>query len=62
MEKAMQEALQEYGRTIRKSGWKAGEPLIRMNAKRFKDFKKWARALAMMLRATELLKAGYPRS
>lgn len=49
------EALVEYGRTIRQSGWKAGEPLIRKNSKRWKDFGKWAMALGIMLRAEELL-------
>ena len=55
MEEAMHDALKEYGKTIRQFGWKAGEPLIRRNAKRFKDFKKWTRALSMMLRTMELL-------
>lgn len=49
------EALAEYGRTIRQSGWKAGEPLIRKHSKRWKDFGKWSKALGIMLRAQELL-------
>ena len=49
------EALVEYGRTIRQSGWKAGEPLIQKNSKRWKDFGKLAKALGIMLRAKELL-------
>lgn len=49
------EALAEYGRAIQQDGWKAGEPLIQKHARRFVDFKKWAYALGIMLRAEELL-------
>lgn len=55
MEKAMHGALEEYGRTIKREGWKAGEPLIRKGLRKWKDFDRWARALAMMLRTQELL-------
>lgn len=55
MKKALIQALAQYGRTIRKDGWKAGEPLIAKNEKRFKDFKRWAYALSIVLRANELL-------
>lgn len=51
----MKEALTEYGRKTRDEGWEAGEPLVEKYSLRFKDFGKWARALAIMLRARELL-------
>lgn len=57
MEEAMHDAVQEYGRTIKRQGWEAGEPLIEKHSLIFNDFKKWARALAMMLRTMELLEA-----
>lgn len=55
MDERMRAALVEYGRTIKDNGWKAGEPVIEKYSARFSDFKKWARALAMMLRTKELL-------
>ncbi len=55
MNKAMESALLEYGRVIKRDGWRAGEPLIEAGEKRFKDFKKWAHGLGIMLRAKELL-------
>jgi hypothetical protein len=54
MEKAMKAALVEYARTIKRDGWKAGEPLIRRYSGRWKDFEKWAKALGIMLRTEEL--------
>lgn len=62
MDAAFHQALKEYGRIIKASGWRAGEPFIEKNERKFKDFRKWARALAVILRTIELLKAGYPRS
>lgn len=53
--KAMIQALAEYGRTIQANGWKAGEPVIEKHEKSFQDFRRWARALGIMLRADELL-------
>lgn len=55
MEEAMKGALVEYGRKIRSEGWEAGEPLIEKHSSRFRDFRKWAHALGIMLRAQELL-------
>jgi hypothetical protein len=55
MEEAMKQALVDYWRTIKRKGWKAGEPLIRRYSGRWKDFEKWAKALGIMLRAEELL-------
>lgn len=57
MEEAMKDALKEYGQTIKRHGWKAGEPLIEKYSSKSQDFEKWARALAMMLRTMELLEA-----
>jgi hypothetical protein len=51
----LKDALADYGRTIRAKGWQAGEPLIRKHERRFVDFRKWAHALGIMLRAEELL-------
>lgn len=49
------EALAEYGRTIKENGWKAGELLIVAGEKKFKDFRRWAYALCIVLRTKELL-------
>lgn len=48
-------ALAEYGRTIKEHGWSAGESVIAKYEKRFKDFRKFAYALGIMLRAKEIL-------
>lgn len=48
-------ALTEYGRTIQRNGWRAGEPLIDRYEKMIPDFRRWAHALGIMLRAKELL-------
>jgi len=59
MEQAKKDALAQYGRTIRKEGWRAGEPLIECGVRRFgPDFKQWAHALGIMLRAIELVESG----
>lgn len=55
MNELMKKALVEYGRTIRERGWKEGEPLIDALEKQFPDFRRWATALAIMLRTRELL-------
>lgn len=55
MEDAMREALKEYGHVIKREGWQAGELLIQEEKYRFKDFEKWANALAIALRTKELL-------
>lgn len=59
MTKGMKQALACYGRTIKKSGWQAGEPLIEKESRRFKDFRKWATALGIILRAQEILENGH---
>ena len=43
------------GRIVKRRGWKAGEAFIRRASRRHKDFDRWAHALAIMLRAEELL-------
>lgn len=55
MDRATKAALVEYGRVIKKSGWKAGEPLIKKYEKLHPDFKKWAHAIGIFLRAEELV-------
>lgn len=55
MDAEMIDALADYGRTIKQNGWQAGESLIEKYSSRFEDFKKWAYALAIMLRAEEIL-------
>jgi len=48
--------VREYGREIKKNGWKAGEPMIVDGMKKGgPDFKKWTSAIAIMLRTVELL-------
>lgn len=51
----MKEALLEYGKTIQRDGWEAGERVIERNELRIPDFRRWAYALGIMLRAEELL-------
>ncbi len=58
MEKILTKALARYGRTIKKKGWQAGEPIIEKESRRFRDFRKWATALGIMLRAQEILENG----
>ena len=48
-------ALAEYGRTIQEDGWRAGELMIERYAREIPDFKRWAYARGIMLRAEELL-------
>ena len=55
MNKLMKKALVKYGRTIREHGWKEGEALVDAGEKKFKDFRKWAKALGIVLRAKELI-------
>lgn len=59
MKEEMIQALAEYGKTIKKHGWKAGEPTIQAGEKKFPDFRRWAHALAIMLRAEEILQEGW---
>lgn len=55
--KKLVRALAEYGRTIQRDGWRAGEPIIDQYERTIPDFRRWAYALAIMLRAEELLAA-----
>jgi hypothetical protein len=55
MEAKMKVALVEYGEAIRGGGWGAGERLIVDGERRFRDFRRWAYALGIMLRANEIL-------
>jgi hypothetical protein len=48
-------ALTEYGKIIKRDGWKAGEPIIDRCERTIPDFRRWAHALSIMLRAKELL-------
>jgi hypothetical protein len=57
MDQAMQDALVEYGSTIKAHGLESGEPLIDAGEARFKDFRRWAYALGIVLRVEELLAA-----
>ncbi len=58
MKPEMKEALAAYGRTIKADGWKAGEKLIDRREKEYPEFRKWAYALGIMLRAGEILEQG----
>lgn len=49
------QALTEYGQAIRKDGWAAGEPIIEQHERKIPEFRRWAYALGIMLRAEELL-------
>lgn len=49
------QALKEYGRVIRRDGWRAGEPIIARYERSVPDFRRWAHALGIVLRAEEIL-------
>ncbi len=53
-------ALTAYGRIIKAHGWAAGEPFIERTARRIPEFRRWAHALGIMLRAEELLDGDEP--
>lgn len=55
MNKRMRAALLEYAEVILAQGWEAGEALIEKYAEQYSDFRKWANAVALMLRAEERL-------
>jgi hypothetical protein len=55
MKNGMIDALANYGKAIKRHGWKAGEPLIEKYGKRFPGFREWAYALGIMVRAREIL-------
>lgn len=48
-------ALVEYGRTIQGDGWRAGEEIIEKYELEIPEFRRWAYALGIVLRAEELL-------
>ena len=49
-------ALKYYSKVVSEKGWRAGKPLIAKYSKRWPGFKKWAKALRIMIRAEELMK------
>jgi hypothetical protein len=49
------QALTEYGWTIRRDGWRAGETIIERYELEIPEFRRWAYALGIVLRAEELL-------
>ena len=53
--KELVEALAEYGWTIQRDGWRAGEPVIERYERKIPEFRRWAHALGIMLRTKELL-------
>lgn len=55
MDEEMKDELARYGRTIRQDGWQIGEPMILEAEKRWPDFRRWAYAFRIMLRAEEIL-------
>ena len=55
MDQKMKDELSRYGRIIRNDGWKIGEPLILEAEKQWPDFRRWAYALGIVLRAQEIL-------
>ncbi len=57
MSDLMKKALIEYGKTIQRDAWDAGEALIEIHEKRYPEFRKWAYALGVMLRTKEILAA-----
>ena len=57
MDPEMDRALIKYGTTIKAQGWEAGEPLIRQGMQKWPEFRQWAHALGIMLRAKEILKS-----
>lgn len=48
-------ALAEYGRTIQRDGWRSGETIIEKYELEIPEFRRWAYALGIALRAEELL-------
>ena len=56
MDPEMKKAVVQYGRTIKRDGWNAGEAFIIEGEKRWPDFRKWAHAFGVMLRTDEILR------
>lgn len=48
-------ALMVYGATIKAEGWEAGEPVIAKFSEEFMDFREMAWAVAVVLRAEEII-------
>ncbi len=57
MDQEMDRALIQYGTTIKAQGWAAGEPLILQGMRQWPEFRQWAHALGIMLRAKEILES-----
>ena len=55
MDEKEKQALVEYGRIIKRFGWREGERFIIVTEEKFHGFRRWAYALGIMLRAKELL-------
>lgn len=53
--KELVQALAEYGQVIQRDSWAAGEPVIERYERKIPEFRRWAYALGIMLRAKELL-------
>lgn len=53
---AFKEALTTYAMKIKKDGWASGEKLIQRFEKRWVEFRPFAYACGIMLRAEEILK------
>lgn len=54
MDEDLKQALEEYALTIRNCGWEAGEELIAVHEVEWPEFRRWAYALAILLRIREL--------
>jgi len=57
MNEDLKRALTEYILTVRTCGWEAGEEFILVHEEGFQDFRRWAYALAIVVRAREILMA-----
>lgn len=53
--KALIEALTVYGEAVRRDGWDAGEAVILAFEPKLEEFRRWAWALAILLRCREIL-------
>jgi hypothetical protein len=57
MNEDLKQALVEYILTVRFLGWDAGEDFIAIHEEAFLDFRRWAYAVAIMIRVDEILMA-----
>lgn len=53
----LKQALTEYILTVKACGWEAGEELIAVHEEAVPDFRRWAYALAIVVRVNEILMA-----